>query len=209
VRRYVTPMDVSSRAILAGFAAAAALASMGAAPVQGRGSAGDGAGRYVLHGAAHVETTTFGTHDASADLDVVVSPGAAPGALRLELTSGAYACTLAARASPAGELALDRGQACPVDVAEEGARGRVEARLRSGRGRLEGGTLALELAFDLAGTLSVGTRGGRVTVLGAALDVPGAWTAPAPVRGTVEAKARGARRGGAGPSSPQDGPGVR
>src|SRR5690242_12499823 len=77
-------------------------------------------GRYVLHGPAHVETTTFGTHDATADLDVVVSAGRGPAALRLELTSGAYACTLAARATPAGDLTLEPGQACPVDVAEEG-----------------------------------------------------------------------------------------
>ena len=155
-------------------------------------------GRYVLHGPAHVETTTFGTHDATADLDVVVSGGRGPAALRLELTSGAYACTLAARATPAGELTLEPGQACPVEVAEEGARGRVEAKLSSGRGRVAGGTLALDLAFDLAGTLSVGARGGKVNVLGAEVDVPGAWTAPAPLRGTASAKARGARLGGGG-----------
>ncbi|MFL5262712.1 MAG: hypothetical protein ACJ79R_09020 [Anaeromyxobacteraceae bacterium] len=161
------------------------------------GAAADGIqGRYVLHGPAHVETTTFGSHDATADLDVVVSAGRGPSALRLELTSGAYACTLAARATPAGDLTLDPGQLCPVDVAEEGARGRVEAKLSSGGGRVAGGTLALDLAFDLTGTLSVGARGGKVTVLGADLEVPGAWTAPAPLRGTASATARGTRQRG-------------
>jgi hypothetical protein len=185
-------MATRKSAVVVGLLAVAVLAERATA-----GDAVDGIrGRYVLHGPAHVETTTFGTHDATADLDVVVSAGRGPSALRLELTSGAYACTLAARATPAGDLTLEPGQACPVDVAEEGARGRVEAKLSSGRGRVAGGTLALDLAFDLTGTLSVGARGGKVTVLGADLEVPGAWTAPAPLRGTASAKARGTRQGG-------------
>lgn len=199
-------MGAGRHGALRGCLAAAALASLGAAAgATGSGATAEQIGRYVLHGSAHVETTTLGTHDADADLDVVVAPGAAPGGLRLELTSGAYACGLAARVSAAGDLAFDAGQRCPVEVAEKGARGKVDARLRSGRGRILGGALSLELAFDVSGTLSMGAQGGSVTVLGAEVNVPGAWTAPAPVRGTVEAKARGARRGGAG-AAPRAGP---
>jgi hypothetical protein len=191
---------------LGGCLAAAALASFGAASgATGSGATAEQAGRYVLHGSAHVELTTLGTHDGDADLDVVVAQGAAPGRLRLELSSGAYACALAARVSAAGDLAFDASQRCPVDLAEPGARGKVDARLRTGRGRILGGELALELAFDVSGTLSMGAQGGSVTVFGAEVNVPGAWTAPAPVRGTVEAKARGTRRGGVG-AAPRAGP---
>ncbi|MFL5273931.1 MAG: hypothetical protein ACJ79E_17880, partial [Anaeromyxobacteraceae bacterium] len=80
-------MTTRKRAVVVGLLAVCLFASGGAA-----GDTVDGMpGRYVLHGPAHVETTTFGTHDATADLDVVVSAGRGASALRLELTSGAYA----------------------------------------------------------------------------------------------------------------------
>jgi hypothetical protein len=63
-------------------------------------------------------------------------------------------------------------------------RGRVEARLRAGRGRLGGGELRLDLAWELTGSLRT-----RLAVPGA--GGLGTWTPEVPVHGTAEGTASG------------------
>jgi hypothetical protein len=87
----------------------------------------------------------------------------------------------------AGAIAFAPGQRCPVEVKQPEARGRVEARLRDGGGRLDGAELALSLSFELEGGLS--TRIGQVGLL----DMPGVWSPEVPVRGSVEASGTGRR----------------
>lgn len=178
-------------------ALAAALAS--AAGPQAVGTAPLAAGRYALHGTVHVDAAALPGRDGSADFDVVVAPGAAPDGVRLRAASRGYTCELAARLR-GGELAFDGGQACAVDVDEPDARGHVDARLRSGRGRLAGGALQLDLAFDLSGALSTRVAGQRVNVLGREVALPEGWTPKLPVRGALTTSATGQRAAGAAPS---------
>jgi hypothetical protein len=100
---------------------------------------------------------------------------------------------LAARLRGAGDLALEAGQACPLDVAEPEVRGHLDARLRSGRGRTSDAALALELELDVSGALSTRLTGRGVRVLGAEVSLPEAWAPELPVRGTVTASATGRR----------------
>src|ERR687886_139838 len=69
------------------------------------------------------------------------------------------ACDLAAQLRAGGDLALEPGQACAVDVAEPDARGHLDARLRSGRGHAGEAALELDLAFDVSGALSTRIAG--------------------------------------------------
>jgi hypothetical protein len=151
------------------------------------------AGRYALTVKLHVDATGLPARDDSAGIDAIVRAGPASDAVRVQLTWGRYACDLAAQLRDGGDLALEPGQACAVDVAEPDARGHLDARLRSGRGHAGESALDLDLAFDVRGALSTRVAAQGVKVLGANVSLPETWTPYLPVRGTVAASGSGPR----------------
>jgi hypothetical protein len=175
--------------------AAAAVVLPMAAALAAAPPAGDSAGRYVVRATVHVDAAALPDRDGDVELDVVVAPGAAPDALRLRATYGRYACDLQARLGDGGALDLAAGQPCSADVSEPDARGHVDATLKSGRGRVQGGALELDLAFDLAGRVSTRVGGKSVKVLGQEVSVPEAWTPEVPLRGGATASGKGRRLG--------------
>lgn len=89
--------------------------------------------------------------------DLVLRPGDGPRAVRARLAAQGHACELAGTLAEDGTLAFVRGQRCRIELDDPGARGRVEATLRSGRGRVEDGRIALDLEAALAGSVRVPT----------------------------------------------------
>lgn len=150
------------------------------------------AGTYRLRGTARVEAGPILSRVVEGRADAVLRPAGPPGAVRVRLAAQGHACELGGTASQDGALVLEAGQRCTFDLDDPGARGRVEARLRSGRGTLRGRTLALELSFELSGALSLQTAR-QVEVLGRTVDLPAAWTPELPVRGEATAVAEGER----------------
>lgn len=146
-------------------------------------------GTYRLVGTARIVASPILDREVDLHADAIVEPAGGPGAVRVRLAAEGHACALVARIEGDGALVLAPGQRCTVDVRTPELRGRVEARLRSGRGRLRDGRLALELLADLAGGLGVRAGGGQV--LGA--ELPAAWTPEVPIRGEARARAEGRR----------------
>jgi hypothetical protein len=170
--------------------AALASGSLAAAP----GAGGDKLhGAYRVKGTALVRASTGVDERVDVELAVLVAAGARKGQLALHLSTQGYACDLLATLQGADVLAFAAGQTCAVEVDEANARGPVEARLRTGRGRLRDGTLALELAWDVTGDMTVKVGGQRVEVLGRVVDVPDAWAPRMPLSGTVDARGEGPR----------------
>jgi hypothetical protein len=170
--------------------AAIAAGTLGAAP----GAGGDTLqGAYRVKGTALVRASPVVDERVDVELAVLVARGARKGQLALHLSTEGYACDLVATLQGADVLAFAPGQTCAVDVDEANARGPVEARLRTGHGRLRGGTLALDLAWDVTGEMTVQMGGQRVEVLGRVVDVPDAWAPRMPLRGTVDARGEGPR----------------
>ncbi len=165
--------------------------ALGAALALAGGAAGprpaDVAGTYRLHGTARVSAPPALDRGVELHADVVLAPGPRAREVRVRLSSGGYACDLVATLGDAGALRFDDGQRCDVAVEDPGARGRLEARVRSGRGQVRDGRLALDLAGELEGVLSLRTAGLRV--LGA--ELPPTWTPELPVRGDARASAEG------------------
>ncbi|HEY6098085.1 MAG TPA: hypothetical protein VIW03_01555 [Anaeromyxobacter sp.] len=115
--------------------------------------------------------------------DVVLRPGGGPRAVQARLAARGHTCELAGTLADDGTLAFARGQRCPIALDDAGARGRVEATLRSGEGRVEEGRIALELELELAGKVRVATGG-----------VPGLSAETAvPVDGGASVRAEGRR----------------
>ena len=115
--------------------------------------------------------------------DVVLRPGGGPRAVSARLAARGHACELAGTLAEDGTLAFRPAQRCAIALDDPGARGRVEATLRSGRGRLRNGRIALELELGLEGAVRVATGG-----------VPGvAAETVVPVDGEASVHAEGAR----------------
>jgi hypothetical protein len=174
----------------------AALAAAALVAVAGSSAAAPPAdairGTYRLKGTARVDAGPVLSREVEVRADAVLRRGDRPRALRIRLAAEGHACELDATLDERGELAFAAGQRCAFDVRDPGARGRVNAALREGRGRLRERVLALELVWDLSGALSLRTRE-RVEVLGREVDLPAAWTPELPVRGEARARAEGAR----------------
>ncbi len=166
-------------------AAAAALAGASAPPAAIRGT-------YRLHGTARVAAAPALEDDIEVHADAVLRPGKGPRDVRALLVTEGHSCELDAKTGEGGTLSFQRGQRCVLDVRSPTTRGRIEARLRSASGSVREGVLALEMAFDLEGALSMRTASG-VEVLGRKMDLPSAWTPEVPVRGSARATAEGRR----------------
>ena len=151
------------------------------------------AGRYALQVKMHVDAKGLPQRDDSAGIDAIVRAGPAPDAVRVQLTWGRYACELAAQLRAGGDLLFEPGQGCPFDVAEPDARGHLDARLHSGRGRAGEAALDIDFAFDVSGALSTRVAAHTVKVLGTEVSLPATWTPQLPVRGTVAGSGSGRR----------------
>lgn len=174
---------------------AAAVAALGLATASfaGAPSAEQVRGVYRLHGTAHIDAGPVLSRDLEVRADARLAPGSRARAVRARLAAEGHACELDAALEEGGVLVFEARQRCAFDVDDPGARGRVEARLRSGRGRLRDDTLALELTWELSGALRLRTSEG-VDVLGKAVGLPSAaWTPEIPVRGTARTLAEGHR----------------
>lgn len=102
--------------------------------------------------------------------DVVLRPGEGPRAVQARLAARGYACELTGTLRDDGALTFARGQRCSIALDDPGTRGQVEATLRSGKGRVEDGRIALDLELGLAGEVRVAT--GRVPGLAPETKLP-------------------------------------
>ncbi len=144
-------------------------------------------GTYRLRGTARVALGTILDREVELHADAILDRGASAGEVIVHVDAEGYGCDLVARLDAAGALTFAAGQQCMVRISSPDARGRLEARLRSGRGRVGAGRLSLDLSGDVDGTLQ--RRTGGVRVLGQ--ELPQGWTPELPVRGPVEASAAG------------------
>ncbi len=144
-------------------------------------------GTYRLHGTARLALGSILNRDAELHADAILDRGHGVREVRVHVAAEGYGCDLLARLDAGGTLTFPDDQRCAVTVASPDARGRLDAHLRSGRGRIQDGHLALELSGDVEGTLS--RKAGGVRVLGQ--EVPATWTPDLPVRGDIEATAEG------------------
>ncbi len=164
-----------------------------AAALAGAGSAGSAVrGTYRLQGTAHVAARPALEEDVEIHADAILRPGPGPRDVRARLAMEGQSCDLAATLGEGGALVFAKGQRCVLDLRGPDARGRIEARLRSGDGRIRDGALELAMAWELGGTLSVRTTS-RMQVLGREVDLPETWTPEVPVRGEARATAEGRR----------------
>ncbi len=91
--------------------------------------------------------------------DVVLRPAGDAPRVRAHLAARGHACDVDGTLAADGTLELVPGPRCPIVLDDPGARGRVEATLRSGNGRVREGRIALDLELDLAGTVRLPTGG--------------------------------------------------
>ncbi len=162
-------------------AAIAALALVGAAPSRRE--------IYRLHGTVHIASTPF-DRDMELHADAVVEPGPGQRDVVLHLASMGYRCRFVATRDAAGTLAFPPGQACVLEIRSPEARGRVQVRLTSGRGRLREEDLSVAFTSELSGAVTV-SAGSPLIVFGR--TVPGTRGAEIPVRGEARAIAEGRR----------------
>ncbi len=165
------------------------LAALAGPAAAGAPARDDLAGTYRIQGTARVDAAApLGRQIASRGDAIVRTAGG--GGVRLRLASMGQACELTASRAADGALSFAAGQHCLFDLRDPGARGHVEARLRAGRGRLRDRHLAVDLAFDLSGVVSLRTSE-AVQMLG--VEIPASWTPDLPVDGGASVQAEGDR----------------
>jgi hypothetical protein len=172
--------------------ALAALATVALLGAAGQSPAARIRGTYRMQGFAHIATRPAIDREVELHADAILEPGARPDDVRAHLAARGHACDLLARIGRAGALGFEAGQRCMIDIDDPDARGRIEARLGSGRGQLQGERLTLELSWELSGTLSLRTTT-RVHVPGTGVEIPETWTPAVRVRGEARATAEGKR----------------
>lgn len=178
-------VSLCSAAILALLAAGAAPSTPGPAGVSGT---------YALSGTAHVSISPFPAQDSPGTMTATLSRAPASGALSLHLDARGYRCTLQVRAAQDGSLQFVEGATCPLDITEPDARGHVDARLGTARGRVVDDTLELALQFDVKGSVQLKVPSKTIHIFGADFQTPATWAPSAPVHGTVAASGHGPRR---------------
>jgi hypothetical protein len=108
--------------------------------------------------------------------DVILRPGADERSIVARVRFMGHVCDLTARLAGDGTLTFAPGQVCLLELDSPEVVGRVESHLESGRGRVTAGTLDLELAWQLSGTIR-----------------SSAWSTLIPVNGTARAAGKGWR----------------
>lgn len=112
----------------------------------------------------------------------------------MKLETEGRECSLPGSIGRDGSLDLSPQARCEVELREPDARGRVDARLRSGHGTVRDGRLTLDLVFDVSGEIATHVARTRITWLGADVVVPEGWMPAVPVSGVVSTRATGGRR---------------
>lgn len=187
VREVTRPRrEAPTRSGTAPLVAAVVLAALGAGAVVPT-TVDSVRGTYRLHGTAHAALGPVLDREVELHADAILERGDVSRTVRVHLAAEGYGCDLLARLDAAGSLSFEGGQRCVVTITSPDARGHLEALLRSGRGRVEGDHLALDLSGDVEGALS--HRTGGVRVLGQ--EIPATWSPELPVRGAVRATAEG------------------
>ncbi len=133
-------------------------------------------GTYRLHGTARMNAGPVLPSELDVRADIILRPGADPRGTIARVRSMGHVCDLTARMAGDGTLTFAPGQICVFQLDSPEAAGRIESRLESGRGRVKAGSLELELAFQLSGTLR-----------------PSPWSPLIPVNGTASATGKGWR----------------
>lgn len=183
--------------VAAGFLLAA---TMAAASPSGRDDAVYGT--YRVRGRADVQVSPFPSSEQPGDMTVTLGRSRTPGRVAVGIEARGYACALEADRSPSGVLELVTPATCALEFRETDARGRVDARLRSGRGVVRDGRLSLELRFDVSGKVSTRVPRTRFTLLETEFTMPESWTPSVPLRGSVLTKGNGPV-GSPGPAHPR------
>ncbi len=147
---------------------------------------GDVDGTYRMQGAVRVEAAAPLGRRIEAHGDAIVRRGAGR-EVRFRLAALGHACELIAARADDGALSFGAGQPCVIELADPSARGRIQATLRSGAGRLRDRHLALDLAFQLAGAVALRSESAQL------LGVAGGWMPEIPVDGGAAARAEGDR----------------
>jgi hypothetical protein len=171
---------------------AALLACVATWPTTGRAADADPSGTYRLRGTARIAAGPALDRTVPVHADALVERTGSPGSLRLTVGAAGTRCQIAARIAAGGALSLAPGQRCALDLDSAEARGHLDVVLRSGAGRLSDDVLALEIACDINGQVSLRT-GGPTRVLGQQVDLPAGWTPAVPVNGEARARAEGGR----------------
>lgn len=169
------------------------LSMLGAVPGPSTSGPAGLAGKYDLAGTAHVSISPFPAQDYPGEMAATLSRASASGSLSLRLEARGYGCTLQVRADEDGSLEFPEGAICPLDIAQQDARGHVDAQLRMGRGRIVGGRLEMDLRFDVDGRIQMRIPSRTVRIFGRDIQSPATWAPTAPVHGTVAASAKGQR----------------
>lgn len=151
-------------------------------------------GAYLLHGDAHVQVAPFSTGDYSGAVKATIERVGGPKRISVRLESHGYACVLRASCAASGSIVFSTPARCAVEISQPDARGSIEARLRSGRGTLMNGELALDLKFEISGNIAVRVPESTFRLLDAEITVPESWTPAMEVRGGVAARGRGTRQ---------------
>jgi len=184
------------RTSLAVAAASSLVLAVGFAPrVLGASTVDGGLGGYLLNATSKVRVSPFPASDQAGEVRVTLERARTPGHVSVRLESRGYACVLDAARSRSGDLEFSRPASCPVEVRRTDTRGRVDAQLRSGHGKVGDGWLTLDLRFDVSGTISTRVSGRTFTLFQAEFTVPDGWTPAVPIRGTVTSGGSGARQG--------------
>ena len=133
-------------------------------------------GTYRLHGTVRMNAGPVLPSEMDVRADVILRPGADRRGMIARVRSMGHACDLTARLAGDGTLTFAPGQLCVFQLDTPEAAGRIESRLESGRGRATAGSLELELAWQLSGTMR-----------------PSPWSPLIPVNGTASATGKGWR----------------
>ncbi len=190
---------VRPRSVPTALAALLALGASGTHAAAPAAKAEPLAGTYRLRVTGQVRASPLVDEEVDEEVEADLSEVARDGRVDVKLAAERYSCEIRARLSAVGEISFDPQQRCTLVVAEPTARGRVEARLESGRGRLQGGRLEVETTWALSGSVSVLAGGQTYEVLGREVELPATWMPEVPLRGSARARASGRRieaRGG-------------
>ena len=174
------------------FLAAACVLAPAASPTAAADPPAGASGTYRVRTSATARAPPVLEERFEREVEVTLAPERS-GAIRIRLESEQYRCELAGRISPGGEITFVPQQRCTLSVSEPAARGRVEARLESGNGRLRGEKLEIDVSWALSGATSLLVGGRTVEVLGRQMELPGTWMPEVPLRGTVRATGSGTR----------------
>ncbi len=144
-----------------------AFAFAAAVPDATRADPADLLGTYRLEGRTWLHARPFPEREDDVRADAILTQGAAEGKVRVRLAGKSAVCELDATVDDAGALTVPAGQRCPVNLASDRTEGLAEARVLSGKGRVENDVLRLELRGALTG--NVRFRPGALGALGRVL----------------------------------------